>query len=419
MAYTRLIVLVLLFEVFITAVVGLGIYFGFSIFPHSQTEITTTDAAVQTVRYSGTIPLYMPSLTELKIPYTYFQAGTQVWGIASFLVSVAVMGLQGFVRGMYLGGLKGWVLNRKRVPLIACGRRYFGDMIAWSIFQNVLGGLIVFLAAVFFPFGIILMIALMFYSLTPYLIVLQNITFSEALKKAPSMFRRYFITLLPLALLAMLCTLIITLFQSLTPPWGYAVPLLAYACIGTLLIGTFMSQLAVRLARDGDKHTPDLPYGEVRPSKMVNAMVVLLVPILVSAGIFVASGWHLGVFDFGSKKRIDGFSYNTSFSDVFYASEQKYTAYEWQSKDYSIALRLPDLSDVRKPDELRGIADITWQLNEEIHTVHGNSTHIDRQPIKHKSRLMYRLVRETANDGSFYYSSRRGFASILPGGETV
>ncbi|BBI35957.1 hypothetical protein [Cohnella abietis] len=416
MAYTRLIVLVMVFEVLITALVGLGIYYGFSIFPYSQSLVTTTGAAVQTVGFNATIPLYMPSLTDLKIPYTYLQAGAQVWGITAFIVSAAVMGLQSFIRGMYLGGLKGWVLNRKTVPLITYGRRYFGDMIAWSIFQNVIGALVVYLALSFFPFGLILMIALMFYSLTPYLIVLQNITFSDALAKAPRMFRRYFGTLLPLALLAMLCTLVVSLFRSLTSPWGYAVPLLAYACIGTLLIGELMRKLAVKLKLDGEQ-TPDLPFGENRASRMVNAMIVLLVPALVSVGIFAASGRHLSAFEIGSKNRIEGFSYNTNFSDVFYASEQKYTAYEWQTRDYSIAIRLPDLSGERKPDELRGIADITWQVNEEIRTVQGNSTFIDVKPIMHKSRLIYRLVRETANNGSFYYSSMSGSASIIPGGE--
>ncbi|WP_018759417.1 hypothetical protein [Paenibacillus terrigena] len=416
MTYTRLIVLVLAFEVLVTAVVGLGIYFGFSIFPYTQTPLATIGTAVQTFGISLTIPLYMPSLTDLKIPYSYLQTGPQAWGIMAFLVSAAVMGLQSFVRGMYLGGLKGWVLNRKAGPLFASGRRYFGDMIAWSIFQCVIGVLIVFLAAIFFPLGIILMIALLFYSLTPYLIVLQNISFIDALAKAPRMFRRYFGTLLPLALLAMLCTIVVSLFRSLPPPWGYAVPLIAYACIGTLLIDGLMRLLAAKLTLDGEQ-VPDLPFGEVRDRRIVNAMIVLLVPVLVSAGIFAVSGNHLSALDFGSKKRLDGISFNTDFSDVFRASDQKYTAYEWQTNDYRLAIRLPDLSYEQKPEELRGIADITWQVNEEIRTSYGYSTQIDVQPIMHKSRILYRLVRETANDGSFYYSSMSGSASILPGGE--
>ncbi|MGZ9585847.1 hypothetical protein [Paenibacillus marinisediminis] len=416
MAYSRLIVLVMAFEVLITVLVGVGVYFGFSVFPYTQSLLTTTGTAVQTAGITATIPLYMPSLTDLKIPYTYLQAGVQSWGITAFLVSAAVMGLQSFVRGMYLGGLKGWILNRKIVPLFACGRRYFGNMIVWTIFQSMMGVLIVFLASIFSLIGIISMIALLFYTLTPYLIVLQNISFRDALAKAPRMFRRYFGTLLPLGLLAMLCTLVISQFRSLTPPWGYAVPLLTYACIGTLLIGALMRQLSAKLAQDGEQ-VPDLPYGEIRARRTVNAMIVLLVPILVWVGIFAASGRHLSAFEFGNKKQLDGISFNTNFSDVFYASDQMYTAYAWQTGDYRLAMNLPDLSDEQKPAELRGIADITWQVDEEIRTSFKNSTHIYVEPIMHKSRLMYRLVRETANDGSYYYSSMNGSASIMPGGE--
>jgi hypothetical protein len=220
MAYTRLIVLVMVFEVLITAIVGLSVYFGFSVFPFSQSSGTASGINIQSVRFHATIPLYMPSLSDLKIPYTYLQVGAQTWGISTFLISAVVIGLQSFIRGMYLGGLKGWVLNRKIVPLLPYGRRYFGVMLAWSIFQNGIGALIVFLAAYFFPVGIIMMITLMFFSLTPYLIVLQNITFGEALAKAPGVLRRYFGTLLPLALLAIFCTLIISLFRLLNASLG-------------------------------------------------------------------------------------------------------------------------------------------------------------------------------------------------------
>lgn len=54
MAYIRLTVLVLAFEVLIMAVIGLGIYYGFSVFPYSQPTITISgDAAIQTSGYEG------------------------------------------------------------------------------------------------------------------------------------------------------------------------------------------------------------------------------------------------------------------------------------------------------------------------------------------------------------------------------
>ncbi len=137
-----------------------------------------------------------------------------------------------------------------------------------------------------------------------------------------------------------------------------------------------MRRLVAKLTMDGE-WSPDLPFGEVHSRKMVNAITMLLVPVLVFAGIFSVSGRHLIAFEYGSKKQLDGISYSTNFSDVFYASDQMYTAYERQKSDYHLAIRLPDLSDGRRPKELRGIANITWQVNEEIRTSHRNSTQID------------------------------------------
>ncbi|WP_219838177.1 hypothetical protein [Paenibacillus sp. R14(2021)] len=417
MAYTRLIVLVMAFEVLITVIVGFGIYYGFSVFPFMSSSVTPAGAAVQTSGIHATIPLYMPSLMDLKIPYTYLQAGAQAWGIAAFLVSAAVMGLQSFIRGMYLGGLRGWIVDRKRVSLLACGRRYFSTMLVWSIFQSLFGWLTVLFTAAFLPMGLILMIALLFYSLTPYLIVLQNSTFTEALAKAPRLFKRYFGSLLPLALFAMLCTLVISSFRSLAAPWSYGMPLLAHACVGTFLIGAVMRRLNEKLALDGEQ-VPDLTFSEIRDRRAIHVIVVLLVPVIAWAGVYSATGRHLGLIDIGHETRLDGISYHTDFSDVFYASEQRYTAYEWQSGEYRIAIKLPDLSGGERPDELRGIAEITWQLDQDIRTVYNNSVQTEVKPIGHKSRMMYRLVRETAQDGSSYFSSMGGgTTSILPGSE--
>ncbi|NQX58336.1 hypothetical protein [Paenibacillus qinlingensis] len=414
MAFIRLIVMVLVVEVMITMVVSLGIYFGFAIYPYSLTTLSTTGAAVQTGGFNATIPLYMPSLGDLKVPYTFLRLGTPAWGAAAFLVTATLMAVQSFIRGMYLGALKGMVLNQENISLFAIGRRYFGGMIAWTIFQTVTGALLLFFAAAFFPIGIILMIALIGYSLTPYVIVLENSSFRAALAKAPRILRSHIGSLLSLALLAMICTLVISLFRSMTPPWGYAVPLLAYACMGTLLIGWLMKMLAVNLTISPEQ-TEVQPSDKIRTRGVVNAFYVLLIPALLITGILTASGKHYSMFDFGSKKQLEGISYVTSFSDVYYASKTKYTAYMWQPEEYSIAMHLPDLSGEQKPDELRGVANITWQMDEEIRTAQGNSTQIDVKPVMHESQLMYRLIKEKAKDGNVYYSSLRGSSSILPG----
>lgn len=119
MAYLRLITIVLMFEAVTAAAVGLGIYLGVAMFPFSP-----GGSAAQPSGLHATIPLYMPALSDLKIPYTLFPPGKQEWGGAAGLASAVMLVLQSFVRGMYLGGIKGWVQSRAAVPLIACGRKY-------------------------------------------------------------------------------------------------------------------------------------------------------------------------------------------------------------------------------------------------------------------------------------------------------
>ncbi|URN93700.1 MAG: hypothetical protein NAG76_17990 [Candidatus Pristimantibacillus lignocellulolyticus] len=416
MANLRLIVLIIMFEVLTTVLVVLGIYFGVSTFPFFDTSFTTGDPAAQTISFNATIPLNMPTLTDIKVPYTHLQSGTQSWVILSIILSAVFVVLQSFVRGMYLGGLKGWVQQQKTVPLLYCGRKYFKGMLAWSIFQLIIGFLTFLLAAAFFPLALILIICLIFFSLTPYLIVLQEIPFSEALSKSPQKFTRYFWSMFPLALLALLLTFIISLTKLITSPWGYALPLVTYALVGNWLVGEFVQLLIVKLQGSNEK-IPEQQFQKVDTSRISIFVTILLIPILVTVGIVSTSGKYLSVFDLGNKDRFEGISYNANFSDIFYISDQRYTAYEWQSGDYYIDMKLPDLSSNQKPQQLRGIADITWQINEEVRTVNGNTTNIDVQPFLRESKLLYRLVQETALDGTKYYSTLNGSASIIQGSE--
>ena len=419
MAFWRLIVLVLALEVFTTAVAGLRVLFGFAALTEFSATFNMGDMGSPDTQETGiqaTIPFFMPSLSDLKIPYTLFDTGSPEWGWASFAVAAMFVVLQSFVRGMYLGGLKGWVEGNKAVPLIACGRKFFPGMLAWTLFGWALAGVAFFLAVFFPPLGVILIFALLFFALGPYIMVLSDISFGESLAKAPRLFFRYFGTLFPLALLAMICTFLIGLAKFLPAPWGYVVPLLLYAAVGTLLIAELMRRLAGRLRGDREP-VPALPFreAEIRPvSKFVTAA---LVPLLAGLGAVTASGWHLAVFDAGGKKELEGVSYFLKSPGLFEFAEHSYTAYEWRTGDYRIRIRLPDLSGAEKPRVLRGVADIVWDVDEEVRTASGTTTHVNVEPHLRKSRMVFRLVRETAEDGSVYYSSMNGAAAILPGQE--
>lgn len=360
----------------------------------------------------------MPSLQDLKVPYTLLQSGESRWGTASLLVSAALIALQSFARGMYLGGIKEWIQHRSIGSLTASGRRHFRSMLVWSYLQFVAFICLPYLTYVFFPLGLLLIAVMLFYSLTPYLIVLQNMDLGDALVKAPRMFRHYFGAMLPLALLSMLCTFGISLMKTMPSPLSYAVPLLLYAVVGTMLISAFMRKLIVKLQADGEP-VPELPSsgGQTANNRYAAALNILLVPALIAAGVYTATGNQIRALDFRSKTSYDGINFRGSFSDVFIASSQSYSAYEWQDGDYRLSIRLPDLTSDNKPEELRGVADITWRVKEEVRTVSGNTTNIYVEPFWRSSKIIYRLKRYTSSDGSYYYSSRFGYASLLPGGE--
>ncbi|MFB9329452.1 hypothetical protein ACFFSY_26235 [Paenibacillus aurantiacus] len=416
-AYLRLIVLVLAFEVLVSAVIGLGIYAGFSVFPYSQAAVTAgqaAGAAGQTTGINATVPMYMPTLADLKVPYTLLEPGPATWGIVSILCAIALIVLQSFVRGMYLGGLKAHIQGR-HVSLVACGRRYFPVMVGFAGMQTATGLLVVMFAMAFFPLGLLMMLAMLLFALAPYLAVLQELPLGHALAKSPRTLRRYVGEWLPLALGALLFTVILSLFRALPQPWGYAIPLLVYGGGGTLLIAALMRNLDARLRAEGEP-VPMLPLPEKKERRSAAYGWAALALALVAAGVFASSGQHLNALDFGGKERMAGIAYGTNFSDAFYASDQQYTTYLWESGDLEIAMRLPDLRNGDGPKELRGIADIRWSVDELVHTRVGMGTTAEMRPVQRESKLLYHLVRDTASNGTPYYSSMNGgHIALMPG----
>lgn len=123
----RLVVLVIAFEVMLTVLLGLGAYFGFSVYPYSLGSLGKVGEAEQ---IHASLPLYMPTLMDMKVPYTSFEAGPLDLGFMSVVITLLVLAIQSFVRGMYLSGLKQELLMRSRRSFFENGRHYFGRMLA-------------------------------------------------------------------------------------------------------------------------------------------------------------------------------------------------------------------------------------------------------------------------------------------------
>lgn len=414
MKFSRLIVLVIAFEVFITCMVMLGIYFGFSIFL-VYPAIGSSDGNVTRTEFSFSVPMYMPSLEDLKVPYTNLAANVMQWNPISYILIVAVMLIKSFVRGMYLGGLKSAVLEKKTVPLLIVGRHYFKRMLGWSIVQLLISGIAI-VAVIIFPllFFLAFLIPLI-YILTPYIIVLFDCSLKDALAKAPGMLKRSFWRLFPLTLQAMICGLIVGMSKMLPAPLSYIVPLVGSTVLGTLLIAALLRKLVELMLEQPVKFTMNVQHVEVKESKAQHVLLLLSIPVFIFVGTsaFTGLGLHAMQIGVGKEERLNGLSYYADFSDVFYASKHSYTTYDWKDGNYVMDISLPDLSKDTKPKEIRGIAKVVWTKDVQKKTVDGNHTFFSVIEEPRTSTIMYHLIQQSTNDGSLYYSSDNGAVSVI------
>lgn len=414
MKYSRLIVLVIAFEVFITCMVMLGIYFGFSIFlvypanGSSEGNVTRTE-------FSFSVPMYMPSLEDLKVPYTNLAANVMQWNPISYILILGVMLIKSFVRGMYLGGLKSTVLEKRAVPLLIVGRHYFKRMLGWSFVQLFISGIAI-VAVIIFPllFFLAFLIPLV-YILTPYIIVLFDCSLKDALAKAPGMLKRSFWRLFPLTLQAMICGLLVGMSKMLPTPLSYIVPLVGSTVLGTLLIAELLRKLVELMLEQRMKINMKVQQDEVKGSKAQHVLVLLSIPVLIFVGTlaFTGHGLHAMQIGVGKEERLNGLSYNADFSDVFYASKNSYTTYDWKDGNYAMDISLPDLSKETKPNEIRGIAKVVWTMDVQKKSVDGNHTFSSVIEEPRTSTIMYHLIQQSTKDGSLYYSSENGAVGVI------
>lgn len=405
---TKLAALAMLADVFLSALIGIGVYWGFSVYPYWM----PARQAAEGITFNMTIPLWMPSIQDLRTPLTFLQSesenGIPLTIVFSLLAAVVIS----FVRGMYLGGMNGLV-SYKSVSLWNCGRYYFKRMLGWTIISALATGIATLITAVLGPLGFAFMLILFFYSLTPYLIVLHNIGLWEALSRAPSIFRRYFRRLFSLALSAALLTLCISFFNGVPKPYNYFIVMLIYSMAGSALIRELMNRLAYLMKRDLAwlSQVPVPLAGESRLGKTGSYLLLFVLPLL---GIAFASGFHLQALDWKSKQDWHGIAYGTGISEALRVSNQQYTSYFWEQRTYDLELSIPDLSDGHRPAEIRGFGHIRWNVNKDVITrISSNTTQHRIEPALVEDTFYYRLKRVQSDDGTYYYSSREGAIGTL------
>ncbi|HZG58245.1 hypothetical protein [Paenibacillus sp.] len=417
--YWKAVAIAVAAESLTTLLVAVGIYFGAAVYPvlfpfsGGAPGGTTTE----TFQLHFAIPIGMPTLQDLKLPYTFLDAGGVAFGAASALLSIAALLIQSFARGTYLGALRSQAAFGEHTSLLRCGQYFFPRMLAWSVFQAIAGLLVLFLTMAFFPLGLIGVIVLFAFSLTPYLIVLQDVSFGDALASAPSVLRRHFGKLLPVGIAAMIATGLCGTLKLFPEPYDYVLCLFIYIAVGTGLILELMIRLTTSFT-ENDTPPRKLPFVAL-PRRFGNAAwvaILLLAPALGAAAVtgqlYVPTAWAATPW-----QEWKGTSFRSDFSPAYSRSEQRYTAYAWgEAGKNELRISLPELSNGDRPDELRGVAEVTWTVMGEKVTRSGHSTRHTMEEARRTDRLFYRLKRERTSSGAAYYSSRGGVAHLLTSG---
>lgn len=261
----------------------------------------------------------------------------------------------------------------------------------------------------------------MFFALTPYILVIRDQSFGSALLSAPGILRRNFWSLLLLALFAMIVTMIVGISKFIPMPFGFMLPLIGHAVVGTWLISLLMSKLMVKLPRSKESIADRIRENDEDRSSGGRTLAYLLAGcLLIVCGGAAATGKHLLVFDIGTKKTLEGLSYQAVYSNMYSHPPLTSTNYSWSDNGFKLSFpegALASLAAGKQPMELRGVADIEWIVDEQRVTRSFSSTFYDIEPHLRKAKLMYRLVLERTNEG-VYYSSKRGAAVIIGGGES-
>jgi hypothetical protein len=411
--YPKLAMLVMLMDLLVTGMLGLGALFGYTVFPYILSGLVGKTEWLNSIPFRAPLPLWMPSIHDLNLSHTFLPLNNLQHLPLTMLASAVLIIVQSFIRGMYLGGISAVLQGDDHVALLSCGKYYFRRMLAWSGLQLASAGVLILAGMLFEPLVLLLLAFLFLFTLTPYLVVLLDCSLVRAIAMSPTLLLRNFGRFVGLALAAMLITFVISYLGELERPYNYYFAMLIYSLFGTGLIAEFMRLLRNSLRKDRGLtlHMPKLC--ESRAKLLLSLLAGIAVFILPLAGVWLAEGSHLRAFQKLEHGRVEGVSFSAAFSAAYRDTGHKYTSYTWGEESFGLDIHLPQLESGVQPEEIRGIAHIQWEVNQEVIVRMGNYSSSWVEPATRVDQLYYRLKKQQSKDGSVYYSTLGGSAGII------
>ncbi|MCH1626604.1 hypothetical protein [Fredinandcohnia quinoae] len=273
--HPRLIIIPLLMNVLLTLLVVLGIYFGYSLSPFPPIQIN------HFIGVNGTFPFWMPFLDDIHLPFKYSNNNALSDNtLLSITAILLVLLLKSYALSMYLGSIKCFLIGPDNTySILKIGKYYFKRMVLFSAIELTVGGLLIFLNLTFWPSVFITLILLLFFSLAPYIIVVEDISVIEALKKSSVIFKRNFLYLLLLAFSCILFTFSLTLLEFRVNGLNFYYILITYCFFGTAAIYAVMAIIHQSVNKD-----IKLPFKKVKKSRLYYPLLIIVVFVLPLLG---------------------------------------------------------------------------------------------------------------------------------------
>ena len=222
--HPRLVMIPLIMNVIVTLIGVLGVYFGFTVY-HVDIQLP----------YG--MPLLNDPIISLNGPFT------NNWLLTS-ITTIIVLLIKSYALSMYLGSMKCFLEGPDNTySILKIAPYYFERMIQFSIIEFLISNLLFLLTHTLLPLAIIVSIIVLFFILTPYIIVLEDTTVRDAIAKSPRLLLKNFGSLFLITLISLILTTLLTRLPFPNLKVEYYMVSLLYTFIGTTIIFAVMNCL--------------------------------------------------------------------------------------------------------------------------------------------------------------------------------
>ncbi|WP_010284622.1 hypothetical protein [Bacillus timonensis] len=254
--HPRLIIIPLIVNVILSSIGILGVYFSFVPFSFHIIDI----------------PFVIPLLNDINTSHK-----ENHW-ILSSIATIVILLIKSYAFSMYLGSMKCFLEGPDNTySVLKIAPYYFDRMVIFSITEFIISGFIYLLFHIFWPLAIVTILIVALYSLTPFILVLEDTSVRDAIAKSPRLLLENLGSLLFISLLSLILFLLIANLPIVNKNIAYYVTLLLYCFIGTVMVHAVMDCLHKNI------YHFSLPSKKVKKTKKFFLplwIVALLLPIL-------------------------------------------------------------------------------------------------------------------------------------------